>query len=172
MLPRRETTSRWADICLYTGSERSEVDCLSTTDRGSLRQPGICLICICKPVPGGAGWHTRASYYIWLSTEDTGTKEPHLFAVWEVFSQQPHSIFFYALILNFLEIELSLSLLYFTAAYRTIFFLECLHCFLRVNCMIVKKHIQDLFLCLVIASEFVLTIFLFIPNQSFGTSCA
>lgn len=42
MLPRRETTSRWADICLYTGSERSEVDCLSTTDRGSLRQPGIC----------------------------------------------------------------------------------------------------------------------------------
>lgn len=38
--------------------------------------------------------------------------------------------------------------------------------------MLVKEHIQDLVLCLVIASEFVLTIFVFTQKQSFGTSCA
>lgn len=35
-----------------------------------------------------------------------------------------------------------------------------------------ERNIQDLFLCLVIVSEFVLTIFVFIQKQSFGTSCA
>lgn len=38
--------------------------------------------------------------------------------------------------------------------------------------MMVKKYIQDLFLCLIVASEFVLTIFTFIQKQSFGTSRA
>lgn len=99
------------------------------------------LIHIGRPMPGGAGWHTRASYYIWFSTEDTSAKEPHLWAVWEVPSQQPHSIFFYASVLNFMVMELIFAS--FTAAHRTISFLEPLCCSLRVKCMIVKKHIGN-----------------------------
>lgn len=46
------------------------------------------------------------------------------------------------------------SLFYFTATYRTIFFPESHHCFLRGNCTIVKKYILGLF-CWVFASVFV-----------------
>lgn len=120
---------------------------------------GDLLIGISKPLPGGAGWCTRAAWYVWLSTEDTGTKELCLFAVWEVSSQQPHSMFFYALMLNFLKMELVLSVFYFTATYRTIF-LEPHPCFLVVYCMIVKKYIQGFF-CSIIASVFVLCISIF-----------
>lgn len=88
------------------------------------------VLCIGKPLLGGAGLGTRSSYYIWLSTGDTCTKEPHLFALCEVSSQQTQSIFFYALVLNFLEMKLVLPLLYFTAAHRTVSFLEPYHCFL------------------------------------------
>ena len=51
-----------------------------------------------RPRPGQCG---RASYYLWLSREHAGTKElweikEHTFAVGEVSSQQPCSVFFYA----------------------------------------------------------------------------
>lgn len=113
-------------------------------------------------------WHTSASHCVWLRLEHTDTKEPHLSAVWEVSSQQPHLIFFRALVLNVLEVEFLLPLPHFTAVHRNISFLEPLHCFLRGNCMIVREHIQGLLLCLVIASEFVLTVFLLIQTRSFS----
>lgn len=160
MLPWRKTVRRWAAVCLCAGLDGCEVGESSTADGGSLGQPGA-------PWPTWPGAAGDTPALLIASGSAQNIQIPHLSAVWEV-SQQPHSIFFCALVLDVLEIEFILPLPHFTAAHRAISFLEPLRCFLRGNCVKVRKHIQGLLLCLVIASEFVLTVFLLIQTQSFS----
>lgn len=153
MFPWHQTAFRWASVCLSAGPDSSRLGYSSTTDRGSVRQLGIC-------------WWASArhcqevlvdvpSCMLAMAQNNAGTRELYLFAVWEVSSQQPCSMFFCALMLSFLKMELVFFLLY--CYLQNHLLPEPHHCFLRVNCMIVKKYVQGLF-CLVFTSLFVLCI--------------